>query len=380
MRSDFQSAFKSKTLRKGSENSIVCQQTNAPLIEITNTCSDEDWLKMHSKYPSKRGDKHNSSNTHNSINYSGRKPLPKRPVASFRQSPKKSHSKYSLSGISTLKSINRGLSSREKTSPNPSNRGKVPNKKPWTPTGFSSSTAKDGLLQGYTAIGGKRTPKTVAPVCLRGRCSPTKTKEASILQAESRKLHEKACVPSPDNFRHEMVSQEMSKLTDLQKQILKKVQGKPICKVKKDFQIGSKPSGRMARRLSQVVRSEGELLKQNKAYAQQLQELQQLFSNKDSEVESFHVAGKMLKQLYNKEAEELKALKAAFPTTLKEITHLQELCGKQEQELRELQSVVPALKEQVTYLKSRLRTLELELVKERSEKVLLNGIVKHANR
>eukprot|EP00250_Pteridium_aquilinum_P018272 c24016_g1_i1 orf=234-1820(+) len=91
------------------------------------------------------------------------------------------------------------------------------------------------------------------------------------------------------------------------------------------------------------------------------QQLEALLKLKDEELEGIQTAGLMLKELCMKQDEEIKALKAAFPATLKEMSQLREACEKQEKELAYSRVALPALQVQVATLMDQLKSLTEDL-------------------
>lgn len=81
------------------------------------------------------------------------------------------------------------------------------------------------------------------------------------------------------------------------------------------------------------------------------------------QVESLRTAGSLLKNLYSKQSEELKALKASYPVTFKETAELRELCRKQGEELKLSRAALPAFKSKVSTMASQIVSLRQDLAK-----------------
>ncbi|RWW27402.1 hypothetical protein BHE74_00021302 [Ensete ventricosum] len=109
-----------------------------------------------------------------------------------------------------------------------------------------------------------------------------------------------------------------------------------------------------ARTLAMVLRSERELLTQNKEYEAEISELRLLIEEKNQKIEK-------LKDLCLKQREEIKALKDAilFPDVMN--SQLQELLEKQGFELKQANQVIPTLQKQVTSLTGQLQCLAEDL-------------------
>ncbi|KAL5729699.1 hypothetical protein ACHQM5_002610 [Ranunculus cassubicifolius] len=115
------------------------------------------------------------------------------------------------------------------------------------------------------------------------------------------------------------------------------------------------------RTLAMVLRSERELLNQNRDFQSQITELNLLLDDKNTEVEK-------LKDLCLKQREEIKALKNAilFPDVIN--TQLQGLLQKQGSELQQAKHVIPTLQRQVTSLTGQLQCLADDLKEVKADK------------
>ncbi|KAG6517152.1 uncharacterized protein LOC122055579 isoform X1 [Zingiber officinale] len=115
------------------------------------------------------------------------------------------------------------------------------------------------------------------------------------------------------------------------------------------------------RTLAMVLRSERDLLAQNKDYKVEISELRLLMEEKDREVEK-------LKDMCLKQGEEIKALKDAilFPDVIN--SQLQELLEEQDFELKQTKQVIPSLQNQVTYLTGQLQCLAADLAEVKTDK------------
>ncbi|CAD5194755.1 unnamed protein product [Musa acuminata subsp. malaccensis] len=116
-----------------------------------------------------------------------------------------------------------------------------------------------------------------------------------------------------------------------------------------------------ARTLAMVLRSERELLTQNKEYEAEISELRLLIEEKNQKIEK-------LKDLCLKQREEIKALKDAilFPDVMN--SQLQELLEKQGFELKQANQVIPTLQKQVTSLTGQLQCLAEDLAEVKADK------------
>ncbi|KAF6153731.1 hypothetical protein GIB67_000964 [Kingdonia uniflora] len=108
------------------------------------------------------------------------------------------------------------------------------------------------------------------------------------------------------------------------------------------------------RTLAMVLRSERELLNENKEYEMEIVELKLTVEEKSIEVEK-------LRDLCLKQREEIKALKNAilFPDVTS--SHLQEIFEKRGSELKHSKEVIPSLQRQVTSLTGQLQCLADEI-------------------
>ncbi|WOL00973.1 hypothetical protein Cni_G09686 [Canna indica] len=115
------------------------------------------------------------------------------------------------------------------------------------------------------------------------------------------------------------------------------------------------------RTLAMVLRSERELLTQNKEYEAEISELHLLIEEKNREIEK-------LKDLCLTQREEIKALKDAilFPDVMN--SQLQELLEKQGYELKQAKQVIPSLQKQVSSLTGQLQCLAEDLAEVKADK------------
>ncbi|KAJ9690029.1 hypothetical protein PVL29_012606 [Vitis rotundifolia] len=115
------------------------------------------------------------------------------------------------------------------------------------------------------------------------------------------------------------------------------------------------------RTLAMVLRSERELLSQNKEQEMEIAELKLVIEEKNREVEK-------LKDLCLKQREEIKSLKSAilFPDVMN--SHLQDLLDKQGSELKQAKQLIPTLQKQVTSLTGQLQCLAEDLAEVKADK------------
>lgn len=115
------------------------------------------------------------------------------------------------------------------------------------------------------------------------------------------------------------------------------------------------------RTLAMVLRSERDLLNQNKQYESEIAELRLMLEEKNREVEK-------LKDLCLTQREEIKALKSAilFPDVMN--SQLQDLLEKQGSELKQAKNVIPTLQRQVTSLTGQLQCLAEDLAEVKADK------------
>ncbi|XP_068644519.1 uncharacterized protein [Aristolochia californica] len=115
------------------------------------------------------------------------------------------------------------------------------------------------------------------------------------------------------------------------------------------------------RTLGMVLRSERELLHQNKEYEEEIMQLRLMLEEKNREVDK-------LKDLCLKQREEIKALKDAilFPDVMN--SQLHELLEKQSSELKQAKQLIPTLQRQVTSLTGQLQCLAEDLAEVKADK------------
>ncbi|GKB54894.1 hypothetical protein Tco_0905647 [Tanacetum coccineum] len=119
-----------------------------------------------------------------------------------------------------------------------------------------------------------------------------------------------------------------------------------------------------ARTSAMVLKSERELLSQNKDQESEIVQLKSILNDKNTEVDK-------LKDLCLKQREEIKALKSAilFPDT----TQLQGLLHKQDSELKQAKHIIPTLQRQVTSLTDQLQCLAEDLAEVKADKYSVMG-------
>ncbi|XP_020591792.1 uncharacterized protein LOC110032485 [Phalaenopsis equestris] len=115
------------------------------------------------------------------------------------------------------------------------------------------------------------------------------------------------------------------------------------------------------RTLGMVLRSERELMSQNKEYEKVIADLRLLVEEKNLEVDK-------LKDLCLKQREEIKALKDAvlFPDVLN--PQLQELFERQGSEFKEARKIIPCLQKQVSSLTGKIQCLAVDLAEVKADK------------
>ncbi|KAK9155331.1 hypothetical protein Sjap_002811 [Stephania japonica] len=115
------------------------------------------------------------------------------------------------------------------------------------------------------------------------------------------------------------------------------------------------------RTLAMVLRSERELLSQNKEYEMEITKLKLMIEEKNREVEK-------LKDLCLNQREEIKSLKSAilFPDVMN--SQLHDLLEKQGSELKQAKQVIPTLQQQVTSLTGQLQCLADDLAEVKADK------------
>ncbi|KAH9318287.1 hypothetical protein KI387_020056, partial [Taxus chinensis] len=160
-------------------------------------------------------------------------------------------------------------------------------------------------------------------------------------------------------------STKPTKFKSLQEKLLHKVSGKSAgSHSHKKMLTDSKPT----RPLSLVLKSEEELLQQNREHRVEIDELQSMLAAKNAEVEGLRSLGIMLKELCSKQQDEIKALKSSFPANRKDSFRLHELLEKQGTELKQARLVIPTLQEQVTSLTAQLKSLAEGLAEVKADK------------
>ncbi|KAJ3705963.1 hypothetical protein LUZ61_009668 [Rhynchospora tenuis] len=122
------------------------------------------------------------------------------------------------------------------------------------------------------------------------------------------------------------------------------------------------------RTLAMVLRSERELLAQNKEYEDEICELRLLLDERNNEIEK-------LKDLCLKQREEIKALKDAVLFPEETSMQMQYLVEKQGEELEQAKQVIPALQREVSSLTAHLHCLALDLAQVKAEKHGTNACI-----
>ncbi|XP_065852010.1 uncharacterized protein [Euphorbia lathyris] len=149
--------------------------------------------------------------------------------------------------------------------------------------------------------------------------------------------------------------------TGLQKKLFGKEKDKDKKTVKALTEVkGTRNSGN-TRTLAMVLRSERELLSENKEQEMEIAELKLVLEAKNREVEK-------LKDLCLKQREEIKALKDAilFPDLMN--CGYQELLERQGSELKQAKQLIPTLQRQVTSLTGQLQCLAEDLAEVKADK------------
>ncbi|OVA20163.1 hypothetical protein BVC80_1663g59 [Macleaya cordata] len=195
--------------------------------------------------------------------------------------------------------------------------------------------------------------------------APTKIKQEQNLSSLVKKFMDKRSKPKtqttlviPADFIKEDLKKtaaKASKFSSFQKKLFQKgassaTETRALTEVKSN-----------TRTLAMVLRSERELLNQNKEYEMEITELKLIIEEKNREVEK-------LKDLCLNQREEIKALKSAilFPDVMN--SHLQELLEKQGSELKQAKQVIPTLQQQVTSLTGQLQCLADDLAEVKADK------------
>lgn len=122
-----------------------------------------------------------------------------------------------------------------------------------------------------------------------------------------------------------------------------------------------------ARTLAMVLRSERELLSQNKDQETEIIELKLMLEEKNREVDK-------LKDMCLKQREEIKALKSAvlFPDVMMH-NQVQGLVEKQDSQLKKAKQTIPTLQRQVTCLTAQVHSLSQDLAQVKAEKYVVMG-------
>ncbi|KAJ4812586.1 structural maintenance of chromosomes protein [Rhynchospora pubera] len=122
------------------------------------------------------------------------------------------------------------------------------------------------------------------------------------------------------------------------------------------------------RTLAMVLRSERELLAQNKEYEDEICELRLLLEERNNEIEK-------LKDLCLKQREEIKALKDAVLFPEETNMQMQYLVEKQGEDLEQAKQVIPALQREVSSLTAHFHCLALDLAQVKAEKHGANACI-----
>ncbi|XP_010252734.1 PREDICTED: uncharacterized protein LOC104594226 [Nelumbo nucifera] len=197
-----------------------------------------------------------------------------------------------------------------------------------------------------------------------------KVKNEQNLSAMVKKFMEKRSMPKTGSNKTQLIIPADFIAEDLKKTGAK---GSTFSALpRKLFQKGSSATHRIeakaltevksnTRTLAMVLRSERELLTQNKEYEMEISELKLMLEEKNREVEK-------LKDLCLKQREEIKSLKSAilFPDVMN--SQLQELLEKQGSELKQAKQLIPTLQRQVTSLTGQLQILAEDLAEVKADK------------
>lgn len=194
----------------------------------------------------------------------------------------------------------------------------------------------------------------------------TKIKNEQNLSAMVRKFMEKKSKPKTSNgtplvIPTDFIAEDLkrtakrgSNFSALQRKLFNK--GSPAAEKKALTEVVTN-----TRTLAMVLKSERELLSQNKEQGTIIAELKLLLEEQNREVEK-------LKDLCLKQREEIKALKSAilFPDVMN--SQLQDILEKQGSELKQAKQVIPSLQRQVTSLTGQLQCLAEDLAEVKGEK------------
>ncbi|XP_058081378.1 uncharacterized protein LOC131229435 isoform X1 [Magnolia sinica] len=227
----------------------------------------------------------------------------------------------------------------------------------------------------------RRSPSDPMPTSQNSSRILARTKSADIIRAKNsqnfssmvKKFMEKRSKPKSDRtgliIPADFIAADLKKkgaknsnLSSLPKKLFQKaVTGSAS---KKDWSGETKALTEVksnTRTLAMVLRSERDLLSQNKVYEAEIQELRLMLEDKNREVEK-------LKDLCLNQREEIKALKNAilFPDAMN--SQLHELLEKQGSELKQAKQVIPTLQKQVTSLTGQLQCLAEDLAEVKADK------------
>ncbi|KAK9151274.1 hypothetical protein Syun_009583 [Stephania yunnanensis] len=147
-----------------------------------------------------------------------------------------------------------------------------------------------------------------------------------------------------------------SNISNLHRKFFRKGSGSGGSEVKALTEVKSN-----TRTLAMVLRSERELLSQNKEHEMEITKLKLMIEEKNREVEK-------LKDLCLNQREEIKSLKSAilFPDVMNSQLHY--LLEKQGSELKQAKQVIPTLQQQVTSLTGQLQCLADDLAEVKADK------------
>uniref|UniRef100_A0A1D1XSH3 Structural maintenance of chromosomes protein 2 n=1 Tax=Anthurium amnicola TaxID=1678845 RepID=A0A1D1XSH3_9ARAE len=234
----------------------------------------------------------------------------------------------------------------------------------------SSSSGKNFSSLGLP-IGGSSSSSTALS---RTRSGDVTAKNGGNLGSMMRKLMEKRSHPAKLVVPRDRIAEDLKKTAAATGSAGK---GSNLAVLhRKLFQRGRSADGTPAKALTEatpntrtlgmVLRSERELLNQNKEYEAEILDLRSLLEDKEREVEK-------LKDLCLKQREEIKALKDAllFPDDIN--AQLQMMLEKQGSELKQAKHVIPTLQRQVTSLTGQLQCLAEDLAEVKSDKYAVRG-------
>ncbi|XP_057827045.2 uncharacterized protein LOC131038573 isoform X2 [Cryptomeria japonica] len=261
---------------------------------------------------------------------------------------------------SSVKRLVKSLSNRYTSSPSTSKD-----------KSFSSSSSRKELPTSKASSAIVKTKSCISPCQSKGKPDhPNMTSLVKkFMDTKAKPLpHSGNCVVIPADFIAQdlkKASAKANKFKSLQEKLLHKVSGKSAGSHSQKKML---TDSKVTRPLSVVLKSEQELLQQNREYQIEIEELQTVLASKNAEVEGLRSLGIMLKELCSKQQNEIKALKSSFPSSKKDSSQLHELLEKQGTELKQARLVIPSLQEQVTSLTEQLKSLAEGLAEVKADK------------